>query len=83
MSCFLGSSLGIFWMMFIAMRYESKPWRFIGLALIPFCFVWYYFERFRSGKHLTDSASGAAWDEASGRWPTYAITGSLAVLTWP
>ena len=58
---FMGSSVGTFWMMFVAIRYESKPWHFIWLALIPFCFVWYYFERFRSGKHLTrSSASGTS-----------------------
>jgi hypothetical protein len=50
---FMGASLGTLWMMFIAIRYESKPWHFIGLAIIPFCFVWYYYERYRSGRHLT------------------------------
>jgi len=56
---FIGPSLGTFWMMFVAVRYESKPWHFIWLALIPFCFLWYYFERFRSGRYLTrGSTSG-------------------------
>ena len=39
--------LGGFWMMYMSIRYEKNPWPMILLALIPFSFLWYYFERVR------------------------------------
>jgi hypothetical protein len=43
---------GAFWMMYMAIRYEKKPFPMILLAFIPFTFVWFYFERVRRGKLL-------------------------------
>ena len=47
------SSLGGFWMLYMAIRYEQHPLRFVGLWLLPYVFIWYYFERVRLGKHKT------------------------------
>jgi NADH:ubiquinone oxidoreductase subunit 2 (subunit N) len=47
--------LGAFWMMYMAIRHEKNPAPVILLAFIPFAFLWYYFDRFRSGKHKTRS----------------------------
>lgn len=46
-------NIGALWMMYMAVRYEANPFPFVALAFIPFSFLWYYFDRFRSGKHLT------------------------------
>ena len=43
---------GAFWMMYVAIRYEKNPFPMILIALIPFTFVWFYFERVRRGKLL-------------------------------
>ncbi len=43
-------SVGAFWMLYVAIRYEKRPLRFVCLAFIPFAFLWYYFERVRPGK---------------------------------
>ena len=42
--------VGAFWMLYMAIRYEKSPFPMILLALIPFTFLWYYFERVRTGK---------------------------------
>jgi heme/copper-type cytochrome/quinol oxidase subunit 4 len=43
--------LGAFWMMYMSIRYEKRPMPLLALAaFIPFTFVWYYFERIRTGK---------------------------------
>ena len=42
---------GAFWMIYVAIRYEKNPLPMVLLAfLVPFTFVWYYFERVRPGK---------------------------------
>ena len=42
---------GAFWMMYVSIRYEERPFPLVALALfIPFSFLWYYFERVRPGK---------------------------------
>jgi hypothetical protein len=43
---------GAFWMMYMAIRYEKNPFPMILLSLIPFMFLWFYFERVRRGKLL-------------------------------
>jgi len=44
-------ALGAFWMMYVSVRYEKKPFALLLLALlVPFSFIWYYFERIRPGK---------------------------------
>jgi hypothetical protein len=42
--------IGAFWMLYVAIRYEKKPFPMLLLAFIPFSFLWYYFERVRRGK---------------------------------
>jgi len=39
------SFLGMVWMMYQALRYEVRPFRYCVAALLPFTFVWYYVER--------------------------------------
>jgi len=34
------------WMLYQAVRYEIRPLRFVLLSIIPFSFVWYYYERY-------------------------------------
>jgi hypothetical protein len=47
------SASGGFWMLYMAVRYERHPLRFVALSLLPFAFIWYYVERVRPGKHRT------------------------------
>jgi hypothetical protein len=42
--------LGAFWMMYMSIRNEKSPFPMVLLAFIPFTFLWYYFERVRTGK---------------------------------
>jgi uncharacterized membrane protein YqjE len=50
--------LGAFWMIYMSIRYEKRPLPLVLLAfLIPFTFVWYYFERVRAGKLQRDRRS--------------------------
>jgi hypothetical protein len=44
-------NVGALWMIYIAIRYEAKPFLFVGLAFIPFAFLWYYFCRYRDGRY--------------------------------
>lgn len=45
---------GAFWMMYQVIRHEREPFPLIALALlVPFAFLWYYFDRVRPGKHKT------------------------------
>lgn len=39
--------IGMFWMVYQALRYEVQPFRYCVAALLPFTFVWYYVERYR------------------------------------
>jgi hypothetical protein len=41
------SLIGMFWMVYQAIRYEVRPFRYCAAALLPFTFVWYYIERYR------------------------------------
>lgn len=47
------SALGGWWMLYVAVKHEKHPLRFVLLALIPYAFIWYYFERFQPGNHRT------------------------------
>jgi hypothetical protein len=40
------ADIGSLWMIYQAVRYEIRPWRFVLLALVPLSFVWYYNERY-------------------------------------
>lgn len=41
-----GNQIVALWMVYQAIRYEIRPWRFILLSFLPFSFIWYYFERY-------------------------------------
>jgi hypothetical protein len=45
LATFVGN-LGGVWMFYQAARYEIRPFWFIVLCLVPYSFVWYYFERY-------------------------------------
>ncbi len=38
--------IGSLWMIYQAIRYEIRPWRFILLSFVPLSFGWYYYERY-------------------------------------
>ncbi len=44
--------IGAFWMLYMAIRYEKNPLPMMMMAFIPYGFLWYYFERVRTGKFL-------------------------------
>jgi hypothetical protein len=43
-------NLGAIWMLYVSIRSERHPLPFVVLALVPYSFLWYYFERFRPGE---------------------------------
>jgi hypothetical protein len=47
------ANIGALWMWYQAIRYEIHPLKFIIIAVLPFSFMWYYFERYakRRGIH--------------------------------
>lgn len=40
------SQFGTDWMLYQAVRYEVRPFRFVLLAFLSLAFVWYYVERY-------------------------------------
>ncbi len=46
------SSIGTFWMAYMAIRCERNPWPILVLIFLPFSFLWYYQDRVRSGKNV-------------------------------
>lgn len=38
---------GAYWMIYQSIRYESRRAKLTVLALFPFSFIWYYFDRYR------------------------------------
>ena len=61
--------LGAWWMIYMAIRYEKNPLPMILLAFLPYTFVWYYFERVRTGKHLarTDASDEQTQQDSAQR----------------
>jgi hypothetical protein len=59
---FVVPPIGAFWMMYVAIRHENSPFPLILLAYVPYAFVWYYFDRVKSGN--------------TGRWRTPGKTGA-------
>ena len=41
------ATVGALWMMDVVVREERQPCRMIWLVILPFSFLWYYFERVR------------------------------------
>lgn len=53
--------IGAVWMIYQCLRYEKSPLPLLLLCLIPYSFVWYYFERVRARKQsLRNGVGGAA-----------------------
>ena len=50
---FAAPSVGAFWLLYMAVRFEKHPLPFILLAFIPYGFLGYYFERVRPNEHKT------------------------------
>jgi hypothetical protein len=42
----LVANIGALWMLYQSIRYELRPLLFCVLSIIPFAFVWYYYERY-------------------------------------
>lgn len=51
---FVAAPCGTFWMLYMSIRYEKRPLPTMLLAFIPYTFLWYYFERVRSGRLTTN-----------------------------
>jgi len=47
---FIGPT-GALWMFYDCFRYERNPWPYAILAVVPYLFVWHYFERVRKRSH--------------------------------
>lgn len=47
-------TVGVFWMMYFSIRHEKRPWRMILLAVVPYAFLWYYFERVKPRRHAKE-----------------------------
>ena len=43
----IAATVGALWMMEVVVREEKQPCRMIWLVILPFSFLWYYFERVR------------------------------------
>jgi hypothetical protein len=43
----LVANIGALWMLYQAVRYEIRPFRFCVLSIVPFSFVWYGYERYK------------------------------------
>ena len=41
----LVANIGALWMLYQSVRYEIRPLLFCVLSIVPFSFVWYYYER--------------------------------------
>ncbi len=55
------------WMLYQAIRHESKPLRYALLGFfVPFAWLWYYFERFRPRRQPLSRASTLR-DRGTGR----------------
>ena len=46
--------IGAFWMLYMSIRHEKHPLPMVLLAFVPYAFLWYYVERVRTGKHISD-----------------------------
>jgi len=52
--------IGALWMVYQCLRYEKSPFPLLLLCLVPYSFVWYYFERVRAGKQTLRAEAGGA-----------------------
>src|ERR1700722_13480951 len=52
---FVTPNLGTIWMLYESIRHENHPLPFSLLAFVPYSFLWYYFERVRIERHLTET----------------------------
>lgn len=49
---FVVPPVGTFWMLYVSIRHETHPLPMALLSFVPYAFLWYYFERVRTGKYL-------------------------------
>ena len=52
---FATPALGTYWMLYIAIRNEKQPLPFALVALLPYAFLWYYFDRVTTGRYKAES----------------------------
>ena len=55
MVVFMGNPIGSFWMIYRAIRYERRSAPYIVLAFVPLSFLWYYVERVRSSRLVSQA----------------------------
>lgn len=51
LSVFVVPPVGTFWMLYVSIRHEARPLPVVLLSFVPYAFLWYYFERVRTGKY--------------------------------
>lgn len=51
--CAAVANVGAIWMLYQAVRYEVRVFRFVVLCIVPFSFIWYYHERYLRRRGLT------------------------------
>jgi hypothetical protein len=49
---FVAPNVGAIWMLYRVIRFETHPLPIALLALVPYAFLWYYFERVRPQRRL-------------------------------
>ncbi len=57
---FMVPPLGSLWMLYQSIRYEKKCLPFVLLALVPYAFVWYLFERYRKRSRAESDRTAAS-----------------------
>ena len=52
--------IGGLWAIYQSIRYEKHPWKCVAIVvLVPFGFLWYYFEKYRMRIFQTEALHGA------------------------
>jgi hypothetical protein len=54
---FATPNIGAIWMIYTAIRNEFRPLPYVALAIVPFSFLWYYAERYRTGRCFTRASN--------------------------
>ena len=65
LAVFAGSPIGSFWMLYVSIRYEKHPATYMLMAFVPFMSVWYYFERYKTGKYMGRTSTKTEGGETS------------------
>lgn len=51
LAVFVIPPVGASWMLYLSIRHESHPLPLVFLSFVPYAFLWYYFERVRTGTY--------------------------------